>query len=160
MCPSLTLPHCVPQIWYVCVSIVSLQSPSTVVLEPKERNSHCFHLFLFYLPWSDGTRCCDLRFFLILTFKPAFSLTSSILIKRLSSSSLLSAIRMISSVYLMLLFLLGILIPACEESNPTFLIMQSAYKLNKQGDDIHPRHSLFLILNQSFVLCKVLIVSS
>ena len=99
--------------------------------------------------------------FLILTFKPAFSLTSSIPIKRLFSSSLLSAIRMISSVYLMLLlFLLEILIPACEESNPTFLMMHSAYKLNKQGDDIQPCHTLFLILNQSVVLCKVLIVSS
>ena len=23
---------------------------------------HCFYFFLFYLPWSDGTRCHDLRF--------------------------------------------------------------------------------------------------
>ena len=23
---------------------------------------HCFHLFPFYLPWSDGTRCHDLSF--------------------------------------------------------------------------------------------------
>ena len=40
-----------------------LQSPSTVNLEPKkEEISLCFHLFSFYLPWSDGTRCHDLQF--------------------------------------------------------------------------------------------------
>ena len=28
----------------------------------EEEISHCFHLFPFYLPWSDGTRCHDLQF--------------------------------------------------------------------------------------------------
>ena len=37
-----------------------LQSPSAVILEPK--NINCFHCFPIYLPWSDGTRCHDLRF--------------------------------------------------------------------------------------------------
>ena len=41
--------------------------------------------------------------------------------------------------YLMLLiFLLGILIPACGLSNMTFHMMYSAYKLSKQGDNIQP----------------------
>ena len=31
-----------------------------------------------------------------------------------------------------------ILIPACVSSSPTFLMMYSAYKLNKQGDNIQP----------------------
>ena len=35
-----------------------LQSPSAVILEPKNV-SHCFP---FYFPWSDGTRCHDLSF--------------------------------------------------------------------------------------------------
>ena len=40
-----------------------LQSPSAVILEPpKNKVSHCFHCFLIYLPWSDGTRCHDLHF--------------------------------------------------------------------------------------------------
>ena len=41
-----------------------LQSPSAVILEPKKLNkvSHCFHCFPIYLPWSDGTRRCDLSF--------------------------------------------------------------------------------------------------
>ena len=39
-----------------------LQSPSAVILEPREIVSHCFHCFLIYLPWSDGTRFHDLSF--------------------------------------------------------------------------------------------------
>ena len=38
-----------------------LQSPSAVILEPH-KNSLCFHCFPIYLPYSDGTRCHDLRF--------------------------------------------------------------------------------------------------
>ena len=40
-----------------------LQSPSAVILEPPPNKvSHCFHCFPIYLPWSDGTRCHDLKF--------------------------------------------------------------------------------------------------
>ena len=39
-----------------------LHSPSTVILEPPKRVSHCFYCFPIYLPWSDGTRCYDLSF--------------------------------------------------------------------------------------------------
>ena len=82
-------------------------------------------------------------------------------IKRLFSSSLLSAIRVVSSVYLMLLiFLLAILIPACASSSPAFLKMYSACKLNKQGDNIQPWRTPFPIWNQSVVLCQVLAVAS
>ena len=42
--------------------ISSLQSPSTVILEPPNKISHCFHCFPIYLPWSDGTWCHDLTF--------------------------------------------------------------------------------------------------
>jgi len=38
------------------------QSPSAVILEPKKIVWHCFHCFLIYLPWSDGTRYHDLSF--------------------------------------------------------------------------------------------------
>ena len=33
---------------------------------------------------------------------------------------------------------LAILIPACASSSPVFLMMYSAYKLNKQSDNIQP----------------------
>ena len=40
-----------------------LQSPSTVILEPKKNKVwHCFHCFPTYFPWGDGTRCHDLSF--------------------------------------------------------------------------------------------------
>ena len=38
--------------------------------------------------------------------------------------------------------------------------MYSAYKLNKQGDNIQPWHTLFPIWNQSVVPCPVLTVAS
>ena len=41
-----------------------------------------------------------------------------------------------------------------------FLMMYSAYKLNKQGDNIHPWHTPFPIWNQSVVPCPFLTVAS
>ena len=37
-----------------------LQLPSTMVLEPPPKKSHCFHCFPIYLPWRDGSH--DLHF--------------------------------------------------------------------------------------------------
>ena len=54
-----------------------------------------------------------------------------------------------------LIFLPAILIPACGSSSSVFLMMYSAYKLNKQGDYIQPWCTPFPIWNQS-VLCPVL----
>ena len=103
---------------------------------------HCFLCFPIYLPWSDGTGCHDLHFW-TLSFKPAFSL-SSFTNKRLFSSSLLSAIRMVSSAYLrLLIFLPIILIPVCASSSLAFPMMSSAFKLNKQGDNVQPWRTPF-----------------
>ena len=99
--------------------------------------------------------------FWMLSFKPAFSLSSFTFIKRLFSSSLLSAIRVVSSAYLrLLIFLLAILNPACAYSSPAFLMMYSAYKLYKQGGNIQPWHTPFPIWNQSVFPCPVLTVAS
>ena len=63
----------------------------------------------------------------------------------------------LSSTYLrLLIFLLAILIPACDSSSRVFLMMYSAYKLNKQSDNIQPWHTPFPILNQSSFLFLVL----
>ena len=76
--------------------------------------------------------------FWMLSFKPTFSLSYFTFIKRLFSSSSLSAIRLVSSAYLrLLIFLPAILIPACASSSLAFHMMYSAYRLNKQGDNIH-----------------------
>ena len=60
--------------------------------------------------------------------------------------SLISALRMMPSAYLMLfIFLPAILIPACASSKPAFYMIYSAFKLNKQGDNIQPWCTHFLI---------------
>ena len=58
------------------------------------------------------------------------------------------------------IFLLTILIPACASPSLAFLMMYSAYKLNKQGDNIQPWHTPFPIWNQSVVPCPVLTLAS
>ena len=95
--------------------------------------------------------------FWMLSFKPAFSLSDFNFIKRLYSSSLLSAIWVVSSAYLkLLMFLPAILIPACASSSLVFPVIYSAFKLNKQGDNIQPWGTPFLVWNQSIVPCLVL----
>ena len=99
--------------------------------------------------------------FWMLSFKPTFLLSSFISIKRLFSSSSLSAIRVVSFAYLrLLIFLPAILIPACVSSSLVFLMMSPAYKLNRQGDNIQPWRTPFPIWNQSVVPCPVLIFAS
>ena len=81
--------------------------------------------------------------FWMVSFQPAFWLSSLTFIKRLFSFSLLSAIRVVSSPCLrLLIFLTAILIPACDSSRQA-LTMYSAYKLNKQDDNIQPWRTLF-----------------
>ena len=63
-------------------------------------------------------------------------------------------------IYVVMIFLLAILIPPYASSSLTFCMMYSAYKLNKQGDNIQPWCSPFLIGNQSIVPCLVLTVAS
>ena len=83
----------------------------------------------------------------MLSFKPTFSLSSFTFIKKLFSSSLLSAIMVVSSVYLRLLFLLAILILACDSFSSAFHMMCSTRKLNKHGDSIEPGHAPFLTVS-------------
>ena len=97
----------------------------------EEEICHYFHLFPLYWPCSNCLEGMTLVFW-IFSFKPALSLSSLTLIKRLFSSSLLSAIRVVSSAYLrLLMFLLPILIQTCNSSSLAFLLMCSAYRLEK-----------------------------
>ena len=99
--------------------------------------------------------------FWMLSFKPVFSLSSLTLIRKLFSSSSRCAIKVVASVYLkLLIFLLAILIPACDSCSPTFHVIYSTYKLNKQGDNIQLWHTPFPILNQSIVPWLFLTVAS
>ena len=95
------------------------------------------------------------------SFKQALSLSSFTLIKRLFSSSFLSAIKVASNTYLkLLMFLLHILIPACNSSSPARHMMCASYILNKQGDRRQSCSIPFSILNQLAVPYRGLTVVS
>ena len=97
----------------------------------------------------------------MLSFKAAFSLSSFTFIKKLFSSSSPSVIRVVSSACRLLIFFPAIWIPACASSSLAFHLIYSAYKLNKQGDNIQPWHAPFPIWKQSSpVPCPVLTVIS
>ena len=125
-----------------------LQSPSAVILEPRKRKSVSVSTISPSICHEVMATDVMILVFWVLSFRPGFSLSSFTFIKRLFSSSLLSAIRVVSSAYLrLLIFLAAILIPACAYSSPAFLMMYSAYKLNKQGDNIQPWHTPFPVWN-------------
>ena len=82
---------------------------------------HCFQFFPFYLPWSDETGCHNLIFLHVEFYASVFILCFRPHRDAFFSSSLLSAIRVVSSAYLrLLIFLLAILIPACASSSQAF----------------------------------------
>ena len=133
-----------------------LKSPSAVILDlPKIKSvtvsivspSICHEVM-----WPDAV----ILVFWMLSFKPAFSLSSFTFIKRLFSSSL-SAVRLVSSAYLrLLIFFPVILIPACASSSPAFHMMYSVYKLNIQGNNIQLWCTPFPNWNQPVLPCPVL----
>ena len=116
-----------------------LQSPCAVILEPPPK-INCVTVTTAS-PSICGEvmgRDAMILIFWILSFKPTLSLSFFTCIKRLFSS-LLSAIKVMSSAYLrLLIFLLANLISAYALSSPAFLMKYSAYKLNKRGDNIQP----------------------
>ena len=127
-----------------CLLISWLQSPSSVILEPPKIKSVtvstvspsiCHEVM--------GPDAMNLVLWMM-SFKPTFFVSSLTLIQRFLVPLCYFAIRVASSAYLQLLiFLLAILIPACASSSPAFLMMYSAYELNKQGDNIKPWHTPF-----------------
>ena len=120
----------------------------------ENKACHCFHCFPIYLPWSDAM----ILVFWILSFEPVFSLSSFTFIKTVFSSSLLSAIRVVSFAYLrLLIFLLAILIPAVFQPAWQFALCTLH---NRQDDKIQPWRTPFPIWNQSVVPCPVLTVAS
>ena len=95
-----------------------LRPLSTVILEPKKIKSVTTATF-------SSSICHEVMGLKVfwLSFKPAFSLSSFTLIKKLFGSSSLSAIRLVSSIYLsLLIFLPAILIPAWDSSSVAHLL--------------------------------------
>ena len=104
-----------------------LQSSSAVILEPPKIKSATVSNVSPSICHEVMDPDAMIFVFWMLRFKPPFSLSSFTFIKRLFSSSSISAIREESSVYLrLLIFLPAILIPASASCSPAFLMMYSA----------------------------------
>ena len=130
-----------------CLLISWLQSPSTVILGPKKWKSVTTSTFSPSVCHEVMGPNAMILVFWLLSFKPIFSLSSFILIKRLFGFSSLSDIRVVSSAYL-----------GCWHFSQQswfqlwfIQLVHSAYKLNKQGDNIQPCYVPFPIWNQSIV---------
>ena len=91
--------------WFQASSLLIswLQSLSTVILEPKKIKPVTTSIVSHSTGHEVMTLDAMILVFGTYNFKPAFSLSSFTLIKRLFRSSSLSAIRVISSAYLKLL---------------------------------------------------------
>ena len=110
-----------------CLLISWLQSPTAMILEPKKIKPVTVSIFSPSIYHEVKGLGAMVLVFLILSFKPAFPLSSFTLIKSHFSSFSLCVIRMLSSAYLrLLIFLLTILIPACDSSSLSFCMMYSA----------------------------------
>ena len=103
-----------------------LQSPSAVILEPRKIKADTVSTVSPSICHEVMGPHAMILVIGMLSFKPTFPLYFTF-IKRLFSSSSISAIRVVSSAYLRLLvFLPAILIPACASYSPAFLMMYSA----------------------------------
>ena len=144
-----------------CPLISWLRSPCAVILEPQNKSLSLFPLFphLFAMKWWDQVPWSFLFEWWVLS--QLFHCPLSFSSRGSSVPSLLSALRVVSSVNLtLLIYLPAILIPAYASSSPAFFMMYSAYKLNKQGDNIQTWGTPFLIQNESAIRCPVLTVAS
>ena len=77
-----------------------LQSPSAVILEPRKIKCVTVSIVSPSICYEVMKLDAMIFVFSMLSFKPAFSLSFFTFIKRLLSSSSLSAIRVVSSLYL------------------------------------------------------------
>ena len=129
-----------------------LQSLSAVILEPKKIKSVTVSIVSPSICHEMMEPYAMIFVFWVLSIKPAFH--SPLLLSSRGSLVPLHFLplssRVMSFVYLrLLIFLPAISIPACASSSQAFPMMYSAYKLNKQDDNIQlwrtPLHyTLFL----------------
>ena len=112
---------------------------------PKNKVCHCFPCFPSICHEVMGPDAMILVFWM-LSFKSTFSLSSFTFIKRLFSSSSLPAIRVVSSAYLgYWYFSWQSRFQLCFIQSSIFHYVLCIYKLNKQGDNIQPWCTPFLI---------------
>ena len=128
-----------------------LQSPSAVILEPRKIKSDTISTVSPSICYEMMGPGAMIFVFWMLSFKPPFSLSSFTFI--LFAFCHKDGVICISKV---LDISPSNLDSSCASSGPAFLMIYSAYKLNKQGDNIQPWHTIFPIWNKSVVPCPVL----
>ena len=99
-----------------CLLIPWWQSPSAMILEPKEIKSVTVSIVFPSICHEVMGLDAMIFVFWMLNFKPTFSLSSFTFLKRFFTFSSLYAIKVGSSAYLRLLFFLAFLIPASASS--------------------------------------------
>ena len=113
-----------------------------------------FHIF----PWNNGLDAMILVFWMLI-FKPTFHSPFS-----LSSRGSLVFLHFLPQGWCHLhiwdYWYFSVFIPGCDSSSLVFHMMYSAYKLNKQNDNIQPGRTPFPVLNQFIVPCLVLTLAS
>ena len=113
--------------WSKCLLTSWLQWTSAVILEPTKINSVTVSIVSPSIYHEVMELIALILIFWMLSFKPAFALSSFTFIKRFFSSSLLSAITAVSSAYLrLLIFLPAILILAFASRSLAFCMMYAA----------------------------------
>ena len=135
-----------------------LKSLSAVVLEPKKIKSAVSIFSQSVCHGVMGPDAVILVFWmlsLIQLFHPPFSLSSPF------SQFLFTLWHWDGIIYTSEVVDIspGNLIPACDSSSPAFHMMNSAYKLNKQGDNIQPWCTSFpILLKFHFYIIREIIV--
>ena len=116
---------------------------------------HCFHSFPIYLPWSGGTGSLYFECWVLsqLFHSPLSPSRGSLVPLHFPLSGW-------CPLHIWGYWYFSQQSWASDSSSLVFLMMYSAYKLNKQGDNIQPWVTPFLIWNQSVVPCPVLTVAS
>ena len=126
-------------------------SPSAVILELKKIKSLTISIVSPNLPWSDGTRCHDLRFLNLAFWASFFSLLFHFNQEALSFS-FLTAIMVVSSAYVRLLMFFPeqfswVPLPYCSPPGCPFPIKPLTLSAHVSPQTIH-----FRMLNKSPVL--------
>ena len=134
-----------------------LQSPSEEILEPKKTKSVPVSIFSPSICHEVMEPAAMILIFLCWVINQLFHC----LLSHSSGGSLVPLhflpLKLYHLHYLkLLIFLLTILIPACDSSSLAFHMMYSVYKLNKKGYNIQPWCNPFPVLNQNVFPCLVL----
>ena len=137
-----------------------LQSPSAVILDPKEIKSVTVSIVSPSICYEVMGPDAMILLFWMLSFKPTFNSPFHFHQEALYIFFTFCHKDGVICISEVIDISPGNLDSSLCFIQPGICTMYSAYKLNKQGDNIHPWCTPFPILNQSVVPCPVLTVAS